>query len=86
MLDTDPDRQALEADLDRSWIRQNDRSDRIRIRIHFAVSDPYWKYESGSRSMKIDQKLQINLVCCLSKRLLQHRRCFFLPGSVTALR
>jgi hypothetical protein len=46
------------------------------IRIHFAVMDPYpdpyWECGSGSgsSSMETDQNLQLNLVFCLSKRLL----------------
>jgi hypothetical protein len=48
----------------------------IRIRIHLAVLDPdsYWECGSGSRSMKYDQNLLINLVSCLSKRLLYLRK------------
>jgi hypothetical protein len=47
--------------------------------IHMDVlgPDPYWEYVSGSRSMEIDQNLQINLVSCLSKRLSYLRRYVF---------
>jgi hypothetical protein len=45
----------------------------IWIRIDLAVPDlyPYWECGSGSGSMEFDQ---INLVSCLSKRLLYLRR------------
>ncbi len=49
------------------------------MRIHLDVldPDPYW--ECGSGSMEIDQNLQINLVFCLSKRLLcLHFICMFI--------
>jgi hypothetical protein len=83
MLDTNPDLQAPEADLDPpKWCR----SDRIRIRIHFAVPDPYWKYRSGSRSMEINQKLQNKPGLLPSKRLLQIRIYVFWPGSGSAVK
>ncbi len=41
----------------------------IRIRIGSAVLDPnpYWECGSGSRSMEIDQNLQVNLVSWFCK-------------------
>jgi hypothetical protein len=39
--------------------------------------NPYWECGSGSRTMKIYQNLQINLVFCLSKRLLYLRMYVF---------
>jgi len=55
---------------------------RIRIGIHLAVLDPvpYWECGSwsGSRRTEIDQNLQLDLVSCLSKRLLYLRRHVFL--------
>jgi hypothetical protein len=49
------------------------------IRIYLAVMDPdpYWECGSGSWSMEICQNLQINLVFCLSKRLLYLRMYVF---------
>jgi hypothetical protein len=42
------------------------------IRIHSTFLDPnsYWEWGSGPRNIEIDQNLLINLVFCLSKRLL----------------
>ncbi len=54
------------------------------IRILLTVLDPdlYWECGSRSRSMEIDQNLQINLVSCLSKRFLylsRYRYCRVWP-------
>jgi hypothetical protein len=49
-------------------------------RIHMAVGpDSYWENVSGSKSMEIDQNLQINLVSCLSNRVSYPRRYVFGP-------
>ncbi len=53
----------------------------IRIRIYLAVLDldPYWECKSGSRSMEIDQNLQINTVSFLSTRLFAPSQVCFWP-------
>ncbi len=56
---------------------------RILIRIHLEVMDPdldpYWECGSGSGSSSIEnyQNNQINMISCLSKRLLYLRRYVF---------
>jgi hypothetical protein len=53
------------------------------IRIHLTVMDPdpYWECGSGSRSMKIDQNLQFNLVPASKKGFCTFvgMLCYLLP-------
>ncbi len=48
------------------------RSKWISIDVAVLDPDPYWECESRSRSMEIYQNEQINLISCLSKRLLTY--------------